>query len=83
MFSYLPLCPLPYSCPELFLASYRSALSYLDMSNKLEADSAEHAPSRYELPFQAVDAYSWTFERDGALWFDNAYSDVVPLRTLL
>ena len=53
------------------------------MSNKLEADSAEHAPSRYELPFQAVDAYSWTFERDGALWFDNAYSDVVPLRTLL
>jgi hypothetical protein len=53
------------------------------MSNGLAADFAEHAPSRYELPFQAVDALSWTFERDGALWLDNAYSDVVPVRTLL
>jgi hypothetical protein len=39
---------------------------------------AEHASSRYEYPFQAVDAYSQNFERDEALWFDNAYSDVVP-----
>ena len=38
----------------------------------------EHASSRYEQETPAPDASVKTFERDDALWFDNAYSDVVP-----
>jgi hypothetical protein len=38
----------------------------------------EHASSRYEQETPAPDALVKTFERDDALWFDNAYSDVVP-----
>jgi hypothetical protein len=38
----------------------------------------EHASSRYEyLPLAVNDALSQSFERDDALWSDNAYSDAV------
>ena len=40
---------------------------------------AEHASSRYELAFRARDALGQNFERDDVLWFDNAYSDAVPI----
>jgi hypothetical protein len=50
-----------------------------DITSGLGETLAEHASSRYELAFRAWDALSQNFERDDVLWFDNAYSDAVPI----
>ena len=41
-----------------------------------------HRPAMNK-PSQSLDDFRKSFERDDALWTDNVYSDVVPLRTLL
>jgi hypothetical protein len=55
----------------------------LDIERSLGRKYLEHAPSRYEYHPLTVDDLSQIFERDGALWSDNAYSDAVRYRTLL
>ena len=72
-----PLAPFPI-VGHAFLSKLLIAAEKPWRQQPSAGNSAGHATSRYEYPFQARDAYSWTFERDEALWFDNAYSDVVP-----